>query len=109
MLTMKPLKILKPDTACFRSAQCHATSSGATGYTGHERQTTECKKSRYFNGECCQYGFRDPLSVVVSLLVDEGVASLGHRKICLGSYEKMSPAYAKHKGFGYVAVLDFAY
>ncbi|HMI79716.1 MAG TPA: hypothetical protein VK484_13045, partial [Ferruginibacter sp.] len=33
--TMKPLGILYPDNDCYTSAECHATTSGKSGYIGH--------------------------------------------------------------------------
>ncbi len=107
MSTMDPLPLLKPDAKCFASAQCHAASTGKTGFVGHGRQTAECRKVQYFRGECCQYGVDDPLGIIVNLLVDENVESLGHRDICLGSYTKMSPSYGEHKKYGSITVLDF--
>jgi hypothetical protein len=109
MSAMKPVKILVPDMACFESAWCHALSSGTRSYVGHQRQTPECLKKKRFNGECCMYGSSSPLDIVLSLLIDEGVESLGHRKICLGSYGKMSASLQPHKGYAHVAVLDFSY
>jgi uncharacterized protein YkwD len=107
MSTMQPLPILKPDMKCFNSAQCHVTSTGKTGYVGHDRRTPECRKVQYYRGECCQYGVDDPLGIILNLLVDENVESLGHRDICLGSYTKMSPSYGPHKQYGSITVLDF--
>ncbi len=109
MKYMAPLDILMPDSLCYQSAHCHAVSSSKKGYVGHERQTEECKRLQKFSAECCQYGSTTPLDIVLSLLVDQGVPDLGHRKICLGNYSKMSPAYEVHKMYGIVAVLDFNY
>lgn len=107
MLEMAPLKLLKPDEKCYASAQCHAASTGKTGYVGHDRKTPECRNKQYYSGECCQYGVSDPLGIILNLLVDENVQSLGHRRICLGSYEVLAPSCQPHKAYGTVAVLDF--
>ncbi len=107
MSQMEPLQLLKPDSLCYISAQCHAVTSGKKGYVGHVRQNPECRKKEHLWGECCQYGVSDPLEIIICLLVDENVASLGHRAICLGVYTKMSPSYEPHKLYGSVAVLDF--
>lgn len=107
MAGMEPLGILQPDQKCWTSAQCHAASSGKTGYVGHDRQTTECRKKVTFRGECCQYGISEPVAIILELLVDQGVTSLGHREICLGGYKVMSPSFQPHKAYGSVTVLDF--
>jgi len=74
-------------------------------YVGHTRQTTECKTA--YLGECCAYGNSDPLRIVLQLLIDEGVPSLGHRYICLGRYDVVGIATAPHTGYGSNTVLNF--
>lgn len=107
MRNMEALNILQPDKVCFVSAECHAVSSGKRGYTGHNRQTAECRKVQKFNGECCSYGVEDAIGVVVTLLVDEDVPSLGHRNILLGGYTKTGVAMRPHKGYRTNTVIDF--
>lgn len=105
---MKPLGILRPDSLCTVSARCHAVSSGKKGYVGHVRQSAECRKKSHYMGECCHYGSDHALEVVVLLLQDQGVADLGHRKICLGDYARIGVAVAPHRSdYGHIAVLDF--
>ena len=106
LLVLKPLSILQPDKECYSSAHCHALLSGISGYVGHERQNIDCERITYFNGECCDYGHNDPVDIILSLLIDEGVESLGHRSICLGEYEKLGVSVQPHKVYGYNAVLD---
>ena len=106
---MKPLAILYPDNKCFISANCHAYNSGITGYVGHERKTKECKTNKYYYGECCDYGHKDPLDIVLSLLIDEGIPSLGHRDICLSDYAKIGVSIQPHSRYGTNAVFDFYY
>lgn len=106
---MQPLNLLVPDKACFESAQCHATSSGAAGYAGHKRINGNCEKKKTYNGECCDYGNSDPLEIVLSLLIDEGVPSLGHRNLILNSYHKVGVSIKPHKKYGTNAVIDFLY
>ncbi len=109
LLLLKPGKLLFPDSNCFKSALCHATNSGAEGYVGHTRSKDECKNKRYFNGECCDYGHNKALDIIMSLLIDEGVPSLGHREICLSSYNKLGVSIQFHNLYGHTAVLDFHY
>jgi len=106
---IKPIAGLNPDINCFNSAKCHALYAGATGYVGHERNTQECQSKKYFNGECCDYGNKEPLDIVMSLLIDEGVPSLGHRDVCLSSYKKIGVSIQAHQKYRYNAVLDFSY
>jgi uncharacterized protein YkwD len=103
----EPLSILYPDSLCFISAQCHAVQSGQTGYTGHDR-TRECERLQHFMGECCQYGYEDALNILLDLLIDEDVPSLGHRNICLGErYKQLGVAIRPHTTYRYNTVMDF--
>ncbi|MFZ4523184.1 MAG: hypothetical protein ACOYNC_15850 [Bacteroidales bacterium] len=103
LLRLNPLPVLKPDRALFESARCHAVESGECGYIGHER--TKCKE--HFMGECCHYGNSDALDIVIKLLIDRNVPSLGHRRICFGYYTGMGVSIQPHKTYGKNAVLDF--
>jgi len=105
--TMEAAAILTPDEKCFESAKCHAISSGKKGYVGHNRLTSQCKDSKHFGAECCNYGHSKALDIVISLLIDQGVPSLGHREICLGNYSRIGVSIQPHEGYGYNSVLDF--
>jgi hypothetical protein len=109
LLTMAPIQMLYPDKACFISAKSHAWQSGITGYVGHERKTRDAKLKKHYYGECCDYGHKDPLEIVLSLLIDEGIPSLGHRDICLSNYAKLGVSIQPHKKYGTNAVFDFYY
>lgn len=104
MSAKKGLRLLFPDEKCFRSAECHAAESGKSGYTGHSR-TGDCRS--YFDGECCYYGSGSGLDIILALLVDWGVPSLGHRRICLGNYHYIGIATRDHIDWGKITVLDF--
>jgi uncharacterized protein YkwD len=106
---LKPLKLLYPDSLCYAGAFCHAVNAGAEGYVGHTRSNEDCNRKWYYNGECCDYGNNNPLDIIMSLLIDEGVASLGHRKICLSPYNKIGVSIQPHKLYRYNSVLDFHY
>ena len=109
MLTLKPLKLIYPDSLCFAGAQCHAINSGQEGYAGHTRSQQECRKKWYYNGECCDYGHNEPVDIIMSLLIDEDIPSLGHRSICLDDYKGMGVSIQFHKTYRYNTVLDFHY
>ncbi len=106
---LNPVNLLIPNKNCYESAECHASSSGSKGYVGHDRQTDECKKARSYNGECCDYGRSNALEIVVELLIDEDVPSLGHRSICLSNYKGVGVSIQPHTRYGENAVLDFVY
>jgi hypothetical protein len=107
LLKMSSLNSFVPEQKLFISAECHAITSGEKNYVGHSRQSSDCRNKQLFYGECCDYGHEEPLDIVMSLLIDEGVASLGHRWICLGNYSQIGVAIRPHKGYGHNAVLDF--
>lgn len=109
LLALKPKQMLYPDNDCFISAKTHAYQSGITGYVGHERKSYESKSKKHYYGECCDYGRKDPLDIVLSLLIDEGIPSLGHRTVCLSDYAKIGVSIQPHKRYGTNAVLDFYY
>jgi hypothetical protein len=76
---------------------------------GHERKTQDSKLKKHYYGECCDYGHNDALEIVLSLLIDEGIPSLGHRDVCLSNYVKLGVAIQPHKRYGTNTVLDFYY
>jgi len=106
---MQPVNLLIPDKACFESAKSHAISSGINGYVGHKRINADSEKKKTYNGECCDYGNSDPLEIVLSLLIDEGVPSLGHRNLMLSNYNKVGVSIKPHKKYGTNTVIDFLY
>ena len=97
------------DKALYQSAACHALSAGQAGYRGHDcLKASGC--TAYFFGECISFGFADPLAIVLQLLIDEGVPSLGHRKICLNlAYRTIGLAIRPHQSYQYNAVIDFGF
>jgi len=100
------MPLLYPERTLFESARCHATTSGEAGYVGHNRRTQGCKKLETFLGECCQYGYKDPLSIIMDLLIDEDVPSLGHRIILFKPHKQIGVSIQPHKRYRWNAVLD---
>ena len=109
LLKMQPVNLLKPDKKCYTSSQCHAASTGPKGYVGHARIDTHCDSLLYYNGECIDYGYDRALDIIMHLMIDEGVSSLGHRLICISSYKGLGVSIQPHKQYGHMAVLDFTY
>lgn len=109
LLAMNSLPLLTDNEKCYQSAACHAILSGKTGYVGHNRNSAECENKKYFFGECCDYGNDDPVEIVLSLLIDKDVPSLGHRKILLGKYTSAGVSIQPHKTYRFNTVIDFYY
>lgn len=103
LLTMKPEKPIRYDQNLHEMAKCWAVESGTKGLTGHDRQ--DCVAG--YSAECCSYGMPTGKDIVIQLLIDNGVKSLGHRVICLGSYTQIGISVHTHTEWGTCAVLDF--
>ena len=101
---MKPTDILQPDHQLFKTAECWAVEAGKKGLKGHDR--IKCKKN--YDAEACDYGNDNGFDVVLNLLVDKFVPSLGHRKVLLGKYSELGAAIRPHNSDLHDnAVLDF--
>lgn len=104
MLKTASMPVLVPDQQLYETAKCHAVYSGKIGYVGHERQG--CNEN--FSGECCAYGSGSGLEIVMQLLIDYDVASLGHREMCLDPrYKSLGVSVEPHKTYRVNCVMDF--
>jgi hypothetical protein len=103
------LKMLLPNKFAFSSAECHAKLSGSSGYVGHDRQSASCKKASFYFGECISYGYNKALDIVMALLIDENVPSLGHRKNFLADFKSIGVSVQPHASYRYNAVIDLAH
>ncbi|MEC8033192.1 MAG: hypothetical protein VX119_07930 [Bacteroidota bacterium] len=104
MLSMEPIRAVKPNQSMYQLARCWAKESGELGLTGHER--IQCNDG--FWAECCSYGHDNALGIVLQLLIDYDVPSLGHRMVCLSDdYTGVGATINNHSVWGYVSVLDF--
>jgi uncharacterized protein YkwD len=108
--------VLLPAEDLAKEARSHANDMGRTGKTGHNSSSGKNFKSRMQKfrdvytsvGENCDYVNGKALNIVMSLLIDEGVESLGHRKNILNKeYRYIGVAIAPHKKYGYNCVMDF--
>jgi hypothetical protein len=103
---MEPGGLLLPDKDMYESAKCWATEAGTEGIVGHNRK--ECREN--FSGECCSYGMSKAIDIVMQLLIDDGVKSLGHRRICLSNgYNRVGISLQPHKTYRVNTVLDFCW
>jgi len=113
----KPMEILTPKEDLTEEAKSHAEDSGKSGKLGHFTSDNKSYAVRMakFKGvygsmaENCDYGFKDPLSIVVHLLVDEGQATVEHRKTLLDKTLKyVGVSIQPHKKEKWTCVMDFA-
>ena len=108
---IKDLPMLVPDNELYEIARGHATKSGKSGKQGHKgfkKRFKSTEKSFYTFGENCYYGKDNALLIVLSLLIDNGVEDLGHRKNMLDkNFSFVGVSIMPHKLFGYNCVMDF--
>ncbi len=109
--------LLYPAKGLCRAAEDHAKDQGRTGKVGHtgsDGSTMADRVSRYGKwlktiGENIDYGNSTAREIVISLLIDDGVPSRGHRKNLLNdTFNKIGVAVGPHPIYGYVCVIDFA-
>jgi len=101
---LKPMKPLVFDSAMYELAKCWSSESGKSGEIGHARKN--CKSG--YSGECCSYGFKGALDIVMQLMVDNNIPNHGHRKIILTPYySKVGIKNGSHKTYTYHSVIDF--
>jgi uncharacterized protein YkwD len=99
-----------------RAAADHAADqagSGAVAHTGGDGSSPADRMRRYgrwsATGEAIAYGPHRAEEVVLQLIVDDGVADRGHRRILFNPvYELIGAACAPHPVWREVCVLDFA-
>lgn len=104
LLNRQPSGPMYPDKKMFELAECWAVESGELGIVGHDR--VSCPEG--YSGENCSYGFSDGLDIVMQLLVDHGVESLGHRKNMLNpGWKGMGTAIRPHADYRFCAVQNF--
>lgn len=114
----KFLPVLAPSKGLTRAAKDHADAqslSGQTGHTGADGSDPFTRMERYgsYNGsagENISYGSKTAREIVVTLLIDDGVKSRGHRKNIMSTeFTHTGVGFAgTHKAYGCECVLDFA-
>lgn len=103
---------LIPETDLTAIAVGHAIKSGETGHVGHrniQKRFEPLKGNPYYEwGENCSYGYDQALSIVITLLIDEDIKGVGHRKnILKESYNSVGVAIRPHKTYRFNCVIDF--
>lgn len=106
------LPLLIPEEDLTSIAQGHARNSGETGHVGHKnfkKRFEPFMGNPYYNvGENCSYGFSQAIDIVITLLIDDGVKGVGHRKNTLNpEFNSVGVAIRPHKRYGSNCVIDF--
>lgn len=118
MSSQKSLPSLLPSKGLTRAAKDLSDTQSRTNQTGHtapDGSDPFQRMKRYGSysgtaGENVSYGSKSAREIVVSLLIDDGVTSRGHRKNILSKgYTVTGIGFAgTHKAYGCECVLDFA-
>ena len=117
--SVKDRQPLYPDNRLYATAADHAADMGRSGRTGHTSSDGTGFADRVYGGlgektyiaENCSYGYNNDqaINIVVQLLVDANVPSLGHRKNILNpDLSAIGVAIAPHATYEYMCVMDFA-
>lgn len=112
---VKNRPMLQPEKNLCYAAALHAADMGSKGKTGHtstDGTSFPQRVRKYYDGgyiaENCSYGKFDPLDIVMQLLIDEGITSLGHRKNLLNEiYVAMGTSIKPHSYYSINCVQDF--
>ncbi len=109
---VKNLPVLKVSKPLFDIAKEHATTSGKKGEVGHTNFNKRYKKILKIYGqvgENCDYGSNKAIDIVLSLLIDQNVPSLGHRENILSpSFKVIGVSIQLHTSYRFVCVQSFA-
>ena len=106
--SMQPIAALTIHEQETELAQCWALKSGEKGIVGHKRDGCEPYYLGGIGAENCSYGKSTGREIILQLLIDEGVSSLGHRKNCLNDkLIAIGVGFATHKVYDYCCVMDF--
>ncbi|HEY0547628.1 MAG TPA: CAP domain-containing protein, partial [Pyrinomonadaceae bacterium] len=113
----KPLSPFSLSKGMSLAAKDHVKDLGSTGNVGHkgtDGSTTEMRVSRYGRfsngiGENIFYQNDTAREVVIGWLIDDGVATRGHRRNLLSStYRFLGVSIGARNSFGSMCVLTFA-
>ncbi len=106
-----PLPPLSRNKQLMDMAANFAVEAGRKGWTDHVRTDARFKKYApeiEITGENLQFGSADALSVIMELLIDEGVRNLGHRKNILDpEFSLIGIGFGNHKTFDTIGVIVF--
>lgn len=112
----KNLHLLKPLEALHKSAAHHATDMGTHGLLGHNSTdgTNFTMRIHKFHkpvlvSENISYGYNDAISIIMEMLIDEGVKDFTHRHNILGkTFHHVGVSIKPHKNMDFNCVMDFS-
>jgi len=112
----RPLPPLTLSSGMSRAAadHCAEQTGGQTGHNGNDRSTPGDRISRYGTwsvswGENISYGQKTARGIVLTLIVDDGVRSRGHRKnIFDPKFNYAGAAFGPHARYRTVCSIYFA-
>jgi hypothetical protein len=113
----RPLDALECAPGLEASARLHVADQGSAGGRGHRGTDGSDPWSRMARtgqwagrkGENISYGYTDPRTIVVTLIVDQGVPSRAHRRIIFcPDFKVAGAARGPHASYGAMCVIDFA-
>jgi uncharacterized protein YkwD len=112
----RPLQPLTLSTGMSRAAADHCAEQveGQLGHDGSDRSSPGDRISRYGNwsvswGENISYGQKTARGIVLTLIIDDGVRSRGHRKnIFNPKFNYVGAAFGPHARYRTVCSIDFA-
>lgn len=113
----KPLPPMTPSEGLALAARDHANDTGPQGLTGHKGTDGSMPHERIqrhgkvtsTSGENISYGPDEARSIVMQLIIDDGVPNRGHRKnIFSPQFKTAGVAMGKHKKYGTMCVINYA-
>ena len=116
LATIKNLPMLKPNSKLAKAAKYHVDDIGPKGLVQHESSDgTNCgnRVRKYYKGgyigENIDFGPSAAMDIVLDLLIDQDVESLGHRKNILNlNFTRIGVSIGAHKEYRNCCVQDFA-
>lgn len=106
--SMQPLAF---ENSLQKMSEDFADEAGKKGWIGHKRTNQRFEKYANhvdFTAENLQYGFDDPVDIVMDLLIDIDIPNLGHRKNILEpKFSIVGVSINKHKSYDFITVMAF--
>jgi uncharacterized protein YkwD len=110
-------QLLRSSIGLYRAAKDHVQDQSKTGAVGHEGSDGSSPfdrikrygKNYTMAGENIAYQPSTAREIVVGLLIDDGIASRGHRdNIMHKNYNKVGVATGPHEEYGVMCVIEYA-